>query len=41
MLGGFGVAATGCYLAIRRVRDDLARLFGFAASNSRERDVAG
>jgi hypothetical protein len=27
MLGGLGVTATGCYLAIRRIRSDLARLF--------------
>ena len=26
MLGGLGVTVTGCYLAIRRIRSDLASL---------------
>jgi hypothetical protein len=37
MLGGFGVSATGVYLALRRVRSDLVVMFRAIASFARRR----
>jgi hypothetical protein len=34
MLGGFALSATGVYLALRRVRNDLERLFSFLARSA-------
>lgn len=48
LLGGFGVSATGVYLAIRRMRDDVVRLFDLARGRrmppnpaSRESGIVG
>ena len=40
MLGGFGVSATGVYLALRRVRSDLVVIFRAVAGVARHRPNA-